>query len=111
MTEQAPQLVESDVEPEDARRVAEQAFGDRQVYRQKCVAEQRRGARMTWWRESMSGLFLDVRYALRGLRKAPGFALGVVLTLGIGIGANTVIFTVIDGTILKPVNFPNPEQL
>jgi predicted permease len=53
----------------------------------------------------------DVRFGLRMLRKSPGFAAVAILTLAFGIGANTYIFSVVDATILHPLNFPEPARL
>jgi len=59
----------------------------------------------------MNMLALDVRFAFRRLRKAPGFSLTVVLTLAFGIGAATAIFSLVEGILLRPLPFNDPDQL
>ena len=59
----------------------------------------------------MSTLFQDLRFCFRSFSKTPGFSLVVVLTLALGIGANTAIFSVLNAAILRPLPYPQPERL
>ena len=59
----------------------------------------------------MESIWQDVRYALRGLRRAPGFTAAAVLTLAIGTGANVGIFSIIDHALFRSLPVPAPEQL
>jgi len=60
---------------------------------------------------TMTGFLDDVRLAVRGLRRSPGFAVVAVVTLALGIGASTAVFTLVDGVLLKALPYPAPERL
>lgn len=89
--------------PEAARRDARLAFGGVEQ-----VKEDVRDATGVRWIQDVAA---DVRYALRALRLNPGFAVAAVLVLGIGIGATTAAFTVVDHVVLAELPYPNPERL
>ena len=59
----------------------------------------------------MQAFLHDLRYTLRGVQKSPAFASLIVLTLALGIGANTIIYSVVDGLILHPYPFPDADRL
>jgi predicted permease len=89
--------------PDLAERNARLALGGSEQVKEKC-----RDARGTRWLED---LFQDFRYALRTLRQRPGFAAVAILTLALGSGATTVMFTVINGVLLKPLPYPEADRL
>jgi predicted permease len=103
LEQHASDLMARGHEPDEARRLARLAFGGPEQVKEEC-----RDARGTRWLED---LLRDFRYALRTLRQRPGFAAVALLTLALGIGATTVMFTVINGVLLKPLHYPEPDRL
>ena len=97
--QQTAENVRQGMSPKDARRSALRAMGGI-AYRK----EQVRDTRGTRWLEEFAG---DVRFAVRGLRRTRGFSGAVILTLALGIGANTAMFTLLRGALLRPL--PNRD--
>ncbi len=103
LDQQASELIARGHSPNEARRQARLALGGPEQVKENC-----RDARGTRWLED---LLQDFRYAIRTLRKQPGFAAVALLTLALGSGATTVMFTVINGVLLKPLPYPEPNRL
>ena len=59
----------------------------------------------------MTTLLLDLRFALRQMRRSPGFAVTAVLILALGIAANVIVFGVIQATLLRPIDVPHPDRV
>jgi predicted permease len=100
-TEQLMRL--EDLSRAEARQAALRAFGNPTLVQTR--------SREVWQWSRLESLLAGMRLAWRRLRKATGFSITVLLTLAIGIGANTAVFTVVDGILLKPLPYPQPDQL
>ena len=103
LEQHANELIAQGHNPEEARRRAKLALGGSEQVKEQC-----RDARGTRW---VDDLLQDIRFALRLLRKNQGFAAVVLLTLALGVGVTTVMFTVVNGVLLKPLPYPEPDRL
>jgi putative ABC transport system permease protein len=97
------ELEQSGLSREAAVAQARRRFGSRSISLED--------ARQAWQFRGIEHGFANVRYALRQCRKHPGFAAVVVLTLGLGIGANSAVFSAIDAIVLRPLPFPEGDRL
>ena len=97
------EFVRRGLTPEEARLAARRAFGGVEQ-----TKELQRDARSFVWLDDTRR---DLQYAVRVLRRAPGFTAAIVLTLAVGMGANTAIFSVIRGVVLRPLGYPDADRL
>ena len=80
-------------------------------WRSEAATALREQVRSYGWENIVHGIFQDLRYTLRRLRATPGFTMVSIVTLALGLGATTAIFSVINGVLLKPLPYAHPEQL
>ena len=105
------ELVARGLSPEAARDEALRRFGNVDTYRRYCRSADARRLGRERRTENLSVLIQDLRYAIRSLRRQPAFAAIAVLTVGLGIGATTAIFSVVNGVLLKPLPYREPDRL
>jgi putative ABC transport system permease protein len=105
------ELVERGWHEEEARAHVLRRFGDVASVERRCREYDAQRIERETWRSMMEGWIRDVRFALRGVRRNPGFAAVVVVTLALGIGASTAVFSVVEGIMLRPPPFFDPDRL
>lgn len=103
MEMEARKLMAEGMPPEAAQRKARRDFGEPEYHKEK--------ARESWGIGLVQNFRLDAWHTLRSLRRNPGFAIVSILTLGLGIGANSAIFSVVNGILFRDLPFPEPDRL
>src|SRR4051794_18733025 len=105
------ELIASGMSAADARREATREFGDVEFTRRYCRSLDERGERSTRRGDWLADAAHDVAQAVRVLRRSPGFLLIALVTIALGVGANSAIFSVIRGVLLRPLPFADPGRL
>jgi predicted permease len=100
---EAEEQRENGLSPEEARYAARRAFGNTTWMKEE--------TRNMWGWTAIERLVQDLRYAIRTLKASPGFVIAATMSLGLGIGANTALFSVVDALLLKSLPVQNPERL
>src|SRR5215472_5428191 len=103
LEEKIDELMEEGMSRAEAERTARRDFGNVTLLQER--------SREVWQWQKLESLLVDTKYALRRLRRAPLFTVIALTTLAIAVGANTVIFSVVNGVLLKPLSYPNPDRL
>jgi len=103
LEEKIDELMEDGMSREEATYAARREFGN--------VALMEERSRETWQWQKLESVLADVRHTFRRLGKAPGFAVTVILTLAIGIGANTAVFSVLNRVLIQPLPYPKANEL
>jgi putative ABC transport system permease protein len=105
------ELIADGVAPDQARAQAVATFGDVDAVEAACRDERRKHVRERAWRDELDSALYDIRFALRTLGRSPGFTATVLLTLALGIGANSAIFSMVNGVLLRRLPYANAERI
>jgi predicted permease len=103
LEEKIERLMASGKSRKDAESQAKREFGNATLIEER--------SREVWQWPTLESIWADLKYALRHLLKHPGFAITAIVTLALGIGANVVVFSVLNALVLQPLNVPQPKNL